>query len=179
MSRRTADGRIIGQKHPPGGFCVFCWVGLLVLLLVIGFMVASFGFLIYGGIWWGRLRNGPEHASGRPRQFWQTTLAMWICSLVLPAPAPWICSCLLAAWTTKSGCEKFDKELKAVPDSDPHYQRIQDWITDCSVKSRDDCIGYICSGEPHQLILAFAILQGIGIPAMVLYLFTRIRRRLR
>ena len=151
--------------HGNGVGFLFLFIGAgFACLLGLGFLVSWFGSMIYGGIWWGRLRDGPEHASGRPRQFWQTTLAMWVCSLVLPVPAPWICSCILTAWTTKSGCEQFDKELNAVPVSDPHYQLIQDWYLQCTIKGGEKgCIDYICSGISHKLMLSFAVLGGLGI----------------
>lgn len=144
-------------------------LGILSFLLLLCLAISWWGQIIYGGIWWGRLRKGPENAGGRAFQFWQTTLAMWVCSLVLPFLAPWICACILASWTTSDGCAKFQADLFKGAEG---QQEVKEWLTRCGLEhpgTAEDvaagCRDWICSGQPHKLMLAWSIMGGIGLIA--------------
>ena len=149
-------------------------IAILAILLVLCLIVAYWGQMIYGGIWWGRLDSGAKHAGGRARQFWQTTLAMWVCSLVLPFFAPWVCACILASWTTTKGYEKFQNSIgSAILQGD---QRVFAWFMDCT-KGRTDiegCMKRVCT-DPRKYMLAWSIMGGIG---MIGGLFIKYIRRI-
>ena len=145
-------------------------VSILAILLVLCLIVAYWGQMIYGGIWWGRLDGGAKHAGGRARQFWQTTLAMWVCSLVLPFFAPWVCACILASWTTDSGCQKFWASInQAMADS-----RVAAWVSDCTktLEDIDGCNKRVCA-DPRKYMLAWSIMGGIGLIGAVFIKYIR------
>lgn len=168
----VTQGRI-----PRAAYTRVCITATLMWIVIGGLAVSLVGALIFGGIWWGRLRKGPEYISGRPRQLWQVTLAMWICCLVTPPPLPLICICILAAWTTKSECNKLLNDLDAVDESHPYFYRIVDWSISCEIKSGEKgCIDYICSGIPHKLMIAFSVMGFLG-TAMSIYYYLVITQR--
>lgn len=111
------------------GICKMICQIFLGIIMILAVVMSLILYIVYGGIWWGRLNHGCDIiGEGRVMQIWQITLSMWVLGLIVPLLAPFLCSCFLVAWTTPSGCQRFRNEVEAFYKSpageDPQFQ---DW----------------------------------------------------
>ena len=109
------------------GICKMICQIFLGIIMILAVVMSLILYIVYGGIWWGRLNHGCDIiGEGRVMQIWQITLSMWVLGLIVPLLAPFLCSCFLVAWTTPSGCQRFRNEVEAFYESpageDPQFQ---------------------------------------------------------
>ena len=127
---------------------------------------------IYGGIWWRRLDEIANYVSGRPNKMWRGALAMWILSILVPFIGPWILACILASWTTSSGCDEMERViLKAMEPGASRAESVKEWLAGCEADwgSFDGCFDKLCRGEPHALMVTAAVLGALGVPAFFVF----------
>lgn len=126
------------------------------------------GYLVYGGVQWGRWRQGFNLVSGTPQKMTQAALAMWVCSLVFPVLAPFICACCILGWTSGSKCDEYSDLLsQAYNDSqlleDPNkHRQFQIWYTlntHSYGQSGERVLDDIICKETFKVLLAFVIMS--------------------
>ena len=160
------------------GFCGVCCGGcgscLLITVVSLLSSVTYWGYLIYGGVQWGRWKEGMGLVAGRPYNMTQAMLAMWICSLVLPLLAPFICGCVVLAWTSGSRCDQIHALLlRAAVDASllrnaRDQPKLQRWLLQHS---------YMPAGGEERLIddtvckEVFKVLLAFTIMSCLLYVF--------
>lgn len=128
------------------------------------------GYLIYGGVQWGRWKDGFDLVSGTPQKMTQAALAMWVCSLVFPVLAPYICACCILGWTSGSKCDEYselfaqaynDSQLLEDPNKHAQFQIWYKLNTQSYGQSGERVLQDIICKETFKVLLAFVIMSSL------------------
>ncbi|OHT16930.1 hypothetical protein TRFO_12813 [Tritrichomonas foetus] len=87
--------------------CIFFLIMILYVTVALSALVSSFGFLIYNGIYWGRIHglfNLIPTKFGHLNHLWKLSLSSWVLGLIVPLLGPTIPAILIMIWTTPSQC---------------------------------------------------------------------------
>lgn len=92
--------------------CVFFLIMLLYAIMILSEITAAFGFLIYNGIFWGKIQgifNFIPKTYGHLKQIWMLSLATWNLGIIVPLIGPAIPALVNIVWTSPSTCNNVNK----------------------------------------------------------------------
>ncbi|KAK8857979.1 hypothetical protein M9Y10_013079 [Tritrichomonas musculus] len=92
--------------------CVFFLIMLLYAIMTLSAITAAFGFIIYNGIFWGRIQgtfNFIPTTYGHLKNIWMLSLSTWNLGIIVPLIGPAIPAIINVVWTKPSACHNVNK----------------------------------------------------------------------
>lgn len=127
------------------------------LLLIIGCLIsgyAYFGRVIYGGIYWGKLRYWNDGYS-QTDHLWLITLLQWIFGICLPIASD-VMNCMIIHSTRKSNCNP--QHMIFPPDVAAKIAiKYEDFLKDTEQYYEDRC------QTPRKFFISFLVCALVGV----------------
>lgn len=110
--------------------CVFFLFMLLYAIMILSALTAAFGFLIYNGVFWGKIQgifNFIPNSYGHLKQIWMVSLAAWNLGIIVPLVGPAVPALINIIWTYPSTCNNVNKpQFIAAAYNDTQFIKIWD-----------------------------------------------------